>query len=90
MFVAHYMRQVDLVGEGIDVAVRVGPVGDSNLIARRVATVRRVVVGSADYLARCGTPQRPADLSEHACLVGFAGDDARRWRRHRGLGSNSR
>ena len=68
-------RQVDLIGEGIDVAVRVGPIGDPNLIVRRVATARRVVVASTAYLERHGTPRSPTDLSEHACLVGFAGDE---------------
>jgi DNA-binding transcriptional LysR family regulator len=69
------MRQVDLVGEGIDVAIRFGPVRNPNLIVRRVASVRRVVVGSAAYFERHGVPGSPDDLSQHACLVGFAGDE---------------
>ena len=69
-------RQVDLVGEGIDVAVRFGPVGDPNLIARRLAGVRAVVVGSPAYLEQHGVPKTPEELSEHACLVGFGGDES--------------
>jgi len=69
------MRQVDLVGEGIDVAIRFGPVEDPNLIVRRVAAVRRVVVGSPAYFEQHGVPSGPADLKKHACLVGFTGDE---------------
>ncbi len=69
-------RHVDLVGEGVDVAVRFGRVRDPDLIVRRVGSVRRLVVGSPGYLERCGSPSTPSELSEHACLVSFAGDEA--------------
>ena len=69
-------RQVDLVGEGIDVALRFGSVGDPDLIARRLTPVRAVVVASPAYLERHGTPKAPGDLSHHACLVGFGGDES--------------
>lgn len=70
---AHYGDHfVDLVGEGYDAAVRLGKLADSSLIARKVATVRRTLVASADYLKRAGTPQHPRDLVQHRCL-GFAG-----------------
>ncbi|MCO4774155.1 MAG: substrate binding domain-containing protein [Deltaproteobacteria bacterium] len=68
-------RQVDLVGEGIDVAIRFGPVLDPNLIVRRVGSVKRLVAGSPAYFELRGHPATPGDLSEHACLVSFAGDD---------------
>ena len=61
-------RMVDLVAGGIDVAVRIADLPDSSLIARRLCPVRRWVVGAPDYFARHGTPQRPRDLEDHACL----------------------
>ena len=51
-------RVVNLVEEGIDVAVRIGPLPDSNLAAKRIGSVRRLLVASPDYLARRGTPTR--------------------------------
>ena len=70
---AHYGDHfVDLVGEGYDVAVRLGKLSDSSLVARKVATVTRTLVASADYLKRAGTPRHPRDLVQHRCL-GFAG-----------------
>lgn len=62
-------RTVDLTEGGYDLAVRIGSLPDSSLIARRIAPVRKVVVGSPDYLGRAGRPQRPADLSDHAILL---------------------
>ena len=61
-------RFVDLVEEGFDVAVRIGRLRDSSLIARRLAPSRLVVCGSPDYLARRGVPRVPADLAAHECL----------------------
>jgi DNA-binding transcriptional LysR family regulator len=61
-------RRVDLIAGGIDVAVRIADLADSSLIARRLCPVRRLVVGSPDYFARRGTPLRPRDLRDHACL----------------------
>ncbi|MCF7989992.1 MAG: LysR family transcriptional regulator [Thiohalocapsa sp.] len=62
-------RQVDLVAEGFDVAVRIAELADSTLIARRLAPVRHVVCASPDYLARRGVPKRAVELAEHDCLV---------------------
>lgn len=67
-------RQVDLIQEGVDVAVRFGPVKDPSLVVRRVATGRRVVVGTRAYLAEHGRPSKPGQLSDHKCIVDFAGD----------------
>lgn len=74
-------RHVDLIGEGVDVALRFGEVRDPNLIVRKVAAGRRHVVASPAYLARRGTPAKARDLAHHSCLVGFAGDFSpqRRW-----------
>lgn len=61
-------RIVDLVEEGYDVAVRIGRLEDSSLMARRLAPCRFVVVASPDYLARHGVPRVPADLAKHDCV----------------------
>ena len=70
-------RNVDLVARGFDLAIRIGALDDSSLVARRLATNRRVVVASPEYLARHGTPKTPADLGEHECIV-MVGDTGRR------------
>lgn len=62
-------RMVDLVAEGIDVAVRIGRLQDSSLVARRLATSRHALVASPDYLAAHGRPGRLADLAAHAFVV---------------------
>ena len=67
-------RHVDLVAEGVDVAVRFGEVKDPNLIVRRLFTVRLIVVGSPRYLELHGRPRQAADLAQHDCIVGFAGE----------------
>lgn len=59
----------DLVGEGFDLAIRIGQPQDSSLIARRIVANRRLVVASPAYLARAGMPQTPADLSDHDCIL---------------------
>jgi DNA-binding transcriptional LysR family regulator len=61
-------RIVDLVAQGIDIAVRISDLPDSSLVARRLCPVRRWIVGAPAYFARHGTPQRPRDLERHACL----------------------
>jgi len=58
-------RNLDLVEEGLDAAVRIGPLADSSMVARRVGEVRRVLVASPDYLAARGTPRTLGDLARH-------------------------
>lgn len=60
---------VDIVGSGIDVAIRIGRLRDSSLIARRLASNVRLLCASPAYLARNGMPQGLADLARHECLV---------------------
>ena len=61
-------RVVSLIDEGIDVAVRIGHLRDSSLVATQVGDVRRVICASPQYLRRHGTPQKPADITKHACV----------------------
>lgn len=62
-------RVIDLVSEGIDLALRMGELTDSAAIARRIARGRRSVIATPAYLARAGTPQAPADLAMHEAIV---------------------
>jgi len=79
-------RVVDLVEEGYDVAVRIGRLADSGLVARRLATCRLAVCASPDYLARRGAPRTPMDLRVHDCLLYTyaSGGDAWRFRGEHG------
>lgn len=61
-------RAVNLVEEGIDVGIRIGELEDSSLIARPVATMRRVTVAAPSYLAHRGVPRQPQDLLGHNCI----------------------
>jgi len=61
-------RRVDLFEEGVDAALRIGPLADSSLVARRVYEASFATCASPDYLALHGTPQAPADLAAHQCL----------------------
>ena len=62
-------RRIDLIEEGVDLAVRIGHLRDSSLIARKLFDVRTVVCASRPYLAAHGEPQSPEDLHNHDCLV---------------------
>lgn len=61
-------RVVNLVDEGVDVAIRIAPLPDSTLQATRVGQVRRVICASPDYLRQHGTPQHPDDLTHHTIV----------------------
>jgi DNA-binding transcriptional LysR family regulator len=61
-------RVVDIIGENVDISLRMGALNDSTLIARKIVSLPRVVCASPRYLARHGRPTKPADLADHACL----------------------
>ena len=61
-------RVVDMVGAGIDLAIRIAALPDSSLIVRRLCPVERYVVGAPAYFEKYGRPSRPSDLAKHACL----------------------
>jgi DNA-binding transcriptional LysR family regulator len=73
-------RIVDLINEGIDLAVRIGHLDSSTLVGVRLAENRRVVVASPRYLERHGLPTHPAELVHHRCLTfGNTGSQSRGW-----------
>jgi DNA-binding transcriptional LysR family regulator len=81
-------RPVDLVEEGLDVALRIGALPESSAITTRVGAMPRVLVASPDYLTSHGTPQVPADVAAHA-VVAFSGMFGERWTFRDGAGETS-
>jgi DNA-binding transcriptional LysR family regulator len=69
---------VDLIQAGADVAIRIGALADSGLVAKKMASQRRVLVTSQEYLALRGAPREPTDLSSHECLT-FALQPTKAW-----------
>lgn len=62
-------RNVDLIEEGLDLAIRIGSLSESGLIARKIASDRVVLCGAPEYFAQHGVPKVPADLKHHNCLT---------------------
>jgi len=62
-------RPVDLVGEGVDLAIRIGRVIDQGLIVRRIGQMKRVTVARPEYFAKAGRPRHPCELTAHDCIV---------------------
>lgn len=60
---------VDLVEEGVDLAIRIGNYQDTSLICQRIGTTRRVTLASPEYFEKNGEPQKPQDLIHHNCIV---------------------
>ena len=58
-------RMADLISDGVDVAIRLGPMADSDLVAMRLGAMRRYLCAAPAYLERCGTPEAPEDLARH-------------------------
>jgi DNA-binding transcriptional LysR family regulator len=71
-------RQVDLISDPVDVVIRMGEPANSNLIARKLANMRRALYASPKYLERAGRPAQPADLAHHECLR-MRGSRAHQW-----------
>jgi DNA-binding transcriptional LysR family regulator len=72
-------RFVDVIGEGFDAIVRHGPVNDDRIIVKRLAASKRVLVASADYLRRSGTPASIQDLVQHRGII-YGNRGAADWR----------
>ena len=70
---------VDIIGDGYDVAVRIGSMPDSSLKARHLASLRRVTFASPAYLRAHGTPTHPHDLASHSCIVNTAARNGVSW-----------
>jgi DNA-binding transcriptional LysR family regulator len=78
---AHFLdRNVNLVDEGIDVAVRIGHLPDSSLRALRVGQVRQVLCATPEYLARNGVPQHPAELQRHTIVAATGVSSSVEWK----------
>jgi DNA-binding transcriptional LysR family regulator len=72
-------RVVDLIEEGLDIAVRIGSLPDSSLVATRLGAIRSVVCASPSYLAKRGTPATPQELAGHDCIAFHTLQPAERW-----------
>jgi DNA-binding transcriptional LysR family regulator len=79
-------RPVNMVEEGIDVAIRSGPLEDSTLIARKLGVVCRVICAAPTYLRRCGEPRHPDDLQRHDCIIYNPRETSQIWDFHGGAG----
>jgi DNA-binding transcriptional LysR family regulator len=73
-------RPVDLIGDGVDVALVTGALEDSSHVIRRLSGFQRLVVASPDYLDRHGYPERPEDLKHHECLSFATAPHLQKWR----------
>jgi DNA-binding transcriptional LysR family regulator len=73
-------RMVDLIEEGMDLAIRIGSLADSRLIARRLCTNHRILVASQDYLDRRGTPRELHELADHDCILFTGFSRPREWK----------
>lgn len=69
----------DLIGDSIDVALRIGALADSSAVAKKIGVVHRIAAASPAYLAKAGTPLTPAELSRHSIIVGPAGRGMEAW-----------
>lgn len=72
-------RSVNLLDEGLDVAIRIGDLPDSSMTAVRVGSVRRVICAAPDYLSRHGVPDHPTDLAQHRLIQSISVESALEW-----------
>lgn len=77
-------RNVDLIEDGIDLALRIGPLDSSGLVARKLGEVRRLTVASPHYLHRRGKPSAPAALAQHELILATTIRGLAEWRYHAG------
>lgn len=77
-------RNIDLIEAGIEVAIRIGPLADAGMVARKVGEVRRILVASPEYLARCGTPRSLDDLTQHEIIFNSGLANTPEWRFRQG------
>jgi DNA-binding transcriptional LysR family regulator len=70
----------DLIDEGIDLAIVLGSLDDTSMVARKLASSSLVICGSPEYLEKHGTPQTPEDLEQHSCLVNWSILPRNKWR----------
>ncbi len=77
-------RLVDLVHEGFDLAIRIGPLTDSSLTARKLGELRYGLFAAPDYLLRRGTPKSPEQLDQHELLMFSGGSKRQGWRLQKG------
>ncbi|QMV50248.1 LysR family transcriptional regulator [Ewingella americana] len=73
-------RNVDLIDEGLDLAIRIGHLEDSSKVARKVGEVTRMLVASREYVAKHGQPREPAELTEHQIILSTLKAPRREWR----------
>ena len=73
-------RPVNMVDEGIDVAIRIGHLPDSGFTAVRIGSVRRIICGAPEYLKTHGTPVTPADLKNYRIISASSSWDSKEWR----------
>lgn len=73
-------RRINLIDEGVDLVVRIGTLeDDADLVARRLGQQRLVICASPEYLERYGTPQTPAELTQHDCIIGSRRNNQPAW-----------
>ena len=72
-------RAVDMVEEGVDIAIRIGRLADTSFMARKIGEDKRLICASPAYLARYGTPRTPQDLVRHRCIVSRERAYLNRW-----------
>lgn len=77
-------ERIDLLANGVDVAVWLGKLDDSNMVARQLSGSKRMVCGSPGYMQRYGIPATPEDLTHHSCLVYLQHNYSKEWHFRKG------
>ncbi len=72
-------RVVDMIEEGVDIAIRIGRLADTSFMARKIGEDKRLICATPSYLARHGMPRRPEDLARHNCIVSRERPHLNRW-----------